>query len=158
MEEQLLRSMGFGVTSGVITTLGLIVGLDASTGSRMVVLGGILSIAIADALSDATGMHISEEAVSGEGEKIWGAMGLTFLFKLLMALTFTVPVVFLTLQTAVVVNIVWGLSVLAVLSWRLARHKGENPWFSVGEHLAIALGVVVITRLVGLWIKGIFGG
>ena len=43
----------FGATSGVITTIGLIVGLNAGTRSLVAVLGGIFVIAIADAMSDA---------------------------------------------------------------------------------------------------------
>ncbi|MEM4263494.1 MAG: hypothetical protein QW666_01185, partial [Candidatus Woesearchaeota archaeon] len=61
MKIQYRKGFGFGLTSGVITTLGLIVGLDASTQSRFAVLAGIFAIAISDACSDALGMHISEE-------------------------------------------------------------------------------------------------
>ena len=39
----------FGSTSGIITTLGLMVGLNSGTHSKLVVIGGILTIAIADA-------------------------------------------------------------------------------------------------------------
>ena len=53
----LKKGLGFGLTSGVITTLGLIVGLHAGFQSKAVVIGGILTIAIADAL----GIHPSEE-------------------------------------------------------------------------------------------------
>ena len=49
----------FGVTSGIITTLGLIVGLHSGTHSKIIILGGIIVIAIADAFSDALGIHIS---------------------------------------------------------------------------------------------------
>ena len=52
----------FGATSGVITTVGLIAGLYAGTESVVAVLGGILVIAVADAMSDALGMHIAQEA------------------------------------------------------------------------------------------------
>ena len=62
MNTQIRKGLGFGLTSGVITTLGLIVGLDASTGSRFAILAGILAIAVSDSLSDALGMHISEES------------------------------------------------------------------------------------------------
>ena len=41
----------FGASSGVITTLGLIVGLYSGTGSLVAVLGGICVIAVADAMS-----------------------------------------------------------------------------------------------------------
>ena len=52
----------FGATSGVITTLGLIAGLNAGTKSLTAVLGGILVIAVADAMSDALGIHLAEES------------------------------------------------------------------------------------------------
>ena len=41
MQEQLRTGMAFGLTSAVITTLGLMVGLHSGTHSRLVVLGGI---------------------------------------------------------------------------------------------------------------------
>jgi len=61
MKDSLRTGISFGLTSAVITTLGLMVGLHSGTGSRLVVLGGILTIAIADAFSDALGIHISEK-------------------------------------------------------------------------------------------------
>jgi hypothetical protein len=49
----------FGLPPGVITTLGLIVWLHAGTQSTVTVIGGVLTIAVADACSDALGIHIS---------------------------------------------------------------------------------------------------
>ena len=46
MKESVKKGFGFGLTSGVITTLGMMVGLNASTGSRTAVIGGIIAIAI----------------------------------------------------------------------------------------------------------------
>ena len=51
----------FGATSGVITTIGLIVGLNSGTRSITAVLGGILVIAVADAMSDALGIHLAND-------------------------------------------------------------------------------------------------
>ena len=59
MEHSLKVGFSFGITSGIITTLGLMVGLNSSTNSKVAVIGGILIIAIADAFSDALGIHIS---------------------------------------------------------------------------------------------------
>ena len=65
----------FGTTSGVITTLGLVVGLNAGTGSLVAVLGGILVIAVADAMSDALGIHLAQEADADTSDKeVWNAM------------------------------------------------------------------------------------
>ena len=49
MKTSTIKGVSFGLTSGIITTLGMMVGLNFSTGSKLVVLGGILTIAIADA-------------------------------------------------------------------------------------------------------------
>jgi len=62
MKHSILTGLCFGLTSAVITTLGLIVGLHSFSGSKLVVIGGVLTIAIADAFSDALGIHVSEEA------------------------------------------------------------------------------------------------
>ncbi len=117
------------------------------------VLAGILTIAIADAFSDALGIHISEEADNTHTAKqIWGATIATFLTKFLVAMTFVVPVLLLSLSTAIVVNLIWGMSILSVLSYIIAKSQGEPPWKVVGEHLLIAIVVIAVTHWVGDWI------
>jgi len=153
MKHWLRTGISFGLTSAVITTLGLMVGLHSGTHSRIVVLAGILTIAIADACSDALGIHISEEADNTHTAKqIWGATIATFLTKFLVAMTFVVPVLLLSLSTAIVVNLIWGMSILSVLSYIIAKSQGEPPWKIVGEHLLIAIVVIAVTHWVGDWI------
>ena len=53
MKHSLKVGFSFGLTSGIITTLGLMVGLHSGTNSKIAVIGGVLTIAIADAFSDA---------------------------------------------------------------------------------------------------------
>jgi len=92
-----------------------------------VVLAGILTIAIADAFSDALGIHVLEEAVNTNTTKqIWVATIATFLTKFLFAITFIVPVLLLTLSTAIVVSLIWGLSVLQ----RKLNHKETQEGYS----------------------------
>ena len=153
MKHWLRTGISFGLTSAVITTLGLMVGLHSGTHSKIVVLAGILTIAIADAFSDALGIHISEEADNTHTAKqIWGATIATFLTKFLVAMTFVVPVLLLSLSTAIVVNLIWGMSILSVLSYIIAKSQGEPPWKIVGEHLLIAIVVIAVTHWVGDWI------
>ncbi|MBL7155832.1 MAG: hypothetical protein ISS90_01670 [Candidatus Omnitrophica bacterium] len=148
----------FGLTSGIITTLGLMVGLHAGTHSRLAVLGGILTIAIADAFSDALGIHISEESENRHTPKqIWAATIATFLSKFIFALTFIVPVLFFTLTTAVIISIAWGLTMLCIFSYSMAREQKEMPLKVVTEHLGIAIVVIIATHYVGHWISYMFG-
>jgi len=92
MEHSIRKGFSFGLTSGIITTLGLIVGLHSGTASKAIILGGIITIAIADAASDALGIHISEEAESHHTHKqIWGATLSTFLSKLVFGTYLCTP-------------------------------------------------------------------
>lgn len=153
MKDSLRTGISFGLTSAVITTLGLMVGLHSGTGSKMVVLGGIFTIAIADAFSDALGIHVSEESKNVHTTRqIWGATIATFMTKFVFSLTFVVPVLLLPLLTAIIVSLVWGLAILSVLSYLMAKAKGERAWKIVGEHVLIAIIVIAITHLVGDWV------
>ena len=108
----------------------------------------MLTIAIADAFSDALGIHISEEAENVHTTtEVWTATGATFLTKLLLALTFLVPVLLFSLPAAIGVAVVWGLSMLAVLlSYRLARAQRTRSW------KVIAIVVITLTHWLGDWV------
>ncbi|RLE41032.1 hypothetical protein DRJ16_06740 [Candidatus Woesearchaeota archaeon] len=153
MKHALKAGFSFGLTSGTITTLGLMVGLHSGTHSKLVVLGGIFTIAIADAFSDALGIHIAEESKNVHTDKeIWVATVSTFLSKLLFALTFVIPVLLFELLTAIIICVAWGLGALAILSYNIARSRGTRPWGVVAEHILIALAVIMATHFVGKWI------
>jgi VIT1/CCC1 family predicted Fe2+/Mn2+ transporter len=156
MKTSLKTGLSFGLTSGVITTLGLMVGLHSGSHSRTVVIGGIVTIAIADAMSDALGIHVSEESKNnGSTKQIWEATLATFVAKFVIAMTFVVPVVTRPLDQAVAISVVWGLLLLAGLSFFVARAQAIPPWKVIGEHLLIGLCVIILAHAVGDWIQGL---
>jgi VIT1/CCC1 family predicted Fe2+/Mn2+ transporter len=158
MRHSLKIGFSFGLASGIITTLGLMVGLHSGTHSRLVVIGGVLTIAIADAFSDALGIHMSEESENKHTtQEIWESTICTFVAKFLFAATFVIPILLFQLSVAIIVSIVWGLSLLAIFSLYLAKSQGEKPWKVITEHLLIALVVIVITHYLGHWIGSTFG-
>jgi vacuolar iron transporter family protein len=158
MKQSLKIGICFGITSGIITTLGLMVGLSSGTNSQSIVIGGILMIAIADAFSDALGIHVSEESDKTRTNKeVWESTISTFVAKFLFALTFVVPVLFLSLNVAILVNIGWGIFVLSLLSYILAREHKESALKAITEHVGIAIVVIVSTYYVGEWISRVFG-
>jgi vacuolar iron transporter family protein len=158
MKDSWKTGISFGLTSGVITTLGLMVGLHSGTHSRAIVISGILTIAIADAMSDALGIHVSEESKNSVPmSQIWEATLATFAAKFVVSATFIIPVIFAPLDQAIVISVAWGLLLLTVLSVFVARAQGIAPWKVIGEHLFIALCVVAMTHVVGDWVKGFVG-
>lgn len=152
--KTLMKGLGYGLTSGVITTLGMMVGMNAGTGSKAAVLGGIMIIVVGDSMSDALGIHISEEASASNKEErdhgaVWGATISTFIFKVIFASIFIIPVLLLPLDTAVWASVGFGMFLIALFSYLFAKRQGAKVFHVVVEHLAIAILVVILTHLVG---------
>jgi len=157
MNKYIKIGIGFGLTSGIITTLGLIMGLSAGTHLKMVVIAGILTIAIADAFSDALGIHISEETAKDTTIKeIWEATASTFFAKLVFASLFIVPFILYDINLARIVCIAMGLIILGIFSYFIGLVRGMKPWKPVLEHLLIAIVVIFITNFVGIQIANYF--
>ena len=157
MKESFKVGISFGLTSGVITTMGLMVGLYAGTQSFQAVVGGVLTIAIADSFSDALGMHLHEESENEHTpQEIWESTLATFVSKLFFSSTFLFPIFLLKLNQAMIVSVVWGLTLVTVLSYLIARQQKEHPLKIILEHVLIAIAVIVITHFVGLYIYKMF--
>jgi vacuolar iron transporter family protein len=153
----MLTGVIFGTGSGVITTLGLIVGLFAGTESLAAVMGGILVIAVSDSMSDAFGIHLSEEARPGSTtQEVWVATIATFFTKFVMAASFVVPLLILPLQQAVIACLLWGVIVLTLLSVFLARRQQISAGSVIMEHLFIATVVMALSWLVGIGVNRLF--
>lgn len=89
MKQSLKTGLSFGLTSGIVATLGIMVGLNSITSSRIAVIGGVLTVAIADSFSDALSIHISEETDTNHSSQyVRESTVTTFVSKFLFALTF----------------------------------------------------------------------
>jgi VIT1/CCC1 family predicted Fe2+/Mn2+ transporter len=156
MKESLKSGFSFGTTSGIITTLGLIVGLNAGTHSVPAVIGGITSIAVADGLSESTAMHVSKKSESKRLSYIWESTFATLVAKFIVTMTFVIPVILTDLQTAVKIDIVWGLVLLSTLTYFVSEYKKGERWKDILEHLLIMTFVIIAANYVGVWIHSIF--
>lgn len=153
MNSSIKSGLSFGLTSAIITTLGLMVGLNSATNSIMVVIGGIITIAFADGLSDALGMHISAEAnIKHHKQNLFEVSISTFIAKLVVALSFIIPIIFFDLKTAIIINIIYGLVLLSFLSFQIAKSNQENALSTIIEHTLVAIVVIVISSIIGSWV------
>lgn len=156
MDLARLKGISFGATSGIITTLGMMSGLYFGTGSKLAVAGGIISIAIADSMSDALGVHVSEESQGKNKGEVWSSTLWTFIAKLVIASTFLVPVLFFPLSEAMLICTLWGLALLSLLSIYIAKENNENQALAVAEHTGIAIVVLIATYFAGSFIAANF--
>jgi VIT1/CCC1 family predicted Fe2+/Mn2+ transporter len=157
--HQFITGISFGLTSAVITTLGMIVGLNTATSSKLAVVAGIIIMAIADGLSDAMGLHLVEEAEMEKGmakhnqKEIWLTTIFTFLSVSGFSLTFVIPILIFSLKTAILIAILWGMLLLIALNFYIAKTKRENPIKPICEHILLALFVIIISYFVGSLIR-----
>lgn len=152
-KSSIQKGIGFGLTSGIITTIGLMVGLYASTRSEMTVVGGILIIAMADSLSDALGVHMAEESDKRNSTlHIWEATIATFVAKFLFSLSFIVPFLLVDTQIAIIIGVLWGLILITVFSCHIACRNKESKLPVVTEHIVLATVVVIATHYLGAWL------
>jgi len=153
LKSPLETGLSFGLTSGVITTLGLMVGIQSSTNSKIAVIGAILTIAVADALSDALGMHISEESTRMPEAGVWMATVSTLFSKFTFSAIFIFPVLIFGLQQAVIISVILGLLLLGALSYFLALQEKQSPLKVIGGHLSIAVVVIILSQIIGTLIS-----
>jgi len=140
----------FGISSAVLTTLGIIVGLNSATASRTAVIGGIVVIAVADSLSDSMGIYTLKKSERGTSSATAFRSALnSFLGKFIFALTFVIPFIIFPLSFAIYLSILWGLILLAFISVQIASIHEEGIFKSVIKNLLIAIVIIVISYFVG---------
>lgn len=99
------------------------------------------------------GIHISEESENKHTAKeIWESTAITFLSKFIFASTFVIPILLFPLSIAMIVSVIWGLSLITVFSFYMARQQNANPYKIAMEHLAIAILVIIATHYLGAWV------
>jgi len=159
VKHSVKTGLSFGLTSAIITTLGLMVGLYSGTNSKIAVLGAVITIALADSMSDALGIHVSEESENKHScGLIWEATFTTFFSKGITTATFAVPVILFELKKAILINLCWGFLLLGIFSVYLAKIQNIKKSRVLIEHFLIAGIVIISTYYVGLWVFKIFSG
>ena len=144
----------FGATAAIITNLGLISALESGPGMRLAVVGSILVVALADNIADSTAIHVFQESECLTTREVWASTISNFLTRFLVSLTFCFIVIFMPIKCAVPVALVWGLFLLSAMSFMIARNRKVNPYYAVLEHLVIAVGVIILSRYLGRFIRG----
>jgi VIT1/CCC1 family predicted Fe2+/Mn2+ transporter len=104
------------------------------------------------------GIHISEESENKHTHKeIWESTLSCFFCKFIIASSFIIPVLILSLKNAIFVSVIWGFGLLSLLSYFIGKNGKTKTWKVVVEHLIIASVVVVAAHYVGYFISLTFG-
>lgn len=161
--QQLITGISFGVTSGSITALGMIVGLDSATSSKLVVVIALVVMAVADGLADACGLHLATESEMEGGKsrysskEIWLTTAFTFLATCGVILTYAIPISLFPLEIAVPIDVAWGMLLLIIFNFYIAKIGKKRPIKIILEHILLAVFVIIISYWIGDFLAKLIG-
>lgn len=148
-EFRSLQNYVFGSTAAIITNTSLVVGLGSAQAGKGPILGSLLTIALADNISDSLGIHMYKEAEGSGARLSMLATVLNFLSRLVVSSSFIVIILVFSTAQAIVAAIVWGLLLLVLTSYMITRRSGQNSLLEVLKHVLVAVAVVGLSRYMG---------
>ena len=144
--------ISFGGTAAIVTSMALIAGLDAAKAGKATMVSALLIAAVADNLTDSLSIHMYQESERLEQKEAFVGTLTNFATRFILCLSFVLIVMLFREHAAVAGGIVWGMSLLTVLTYILARHRKVGAMSEVGKHLAVALIIIFISKGIGHWI------
>jgi vacuolar iron transporter family protein len=148
----------FGATSAIITNLGIITGLDTLSNPKLSIIGALLVIALADNLSDSFGIHIYQESEHLSKKEVWLSTLTNFFTRLFVSSTFIALIVLLPIKVAAVCSIIWGLLILTVMTYAIAKQRKMSPYSAIFAHTIVAVFVVASSHFIGAFVIARFQG
>lgn len=147
--------ISFGGTAAIVTSMSLILGLDAASSSQPAIVSSLLIVALADNLTDSLSVHAYQEAERLESRKAFIATAANFVTRLLASLSFVVLVILTPRTSLTIAAGAWGFLLLTLLTYRLARARGADVGKEIAKHVAVAAAILVTSRLLGTWIADV---
>ncbi|MFX1298889.1 MAG: hypothetical protein ACFFD2_29020 [Promethearchaeota archaeon] len=151
-----------GFASGIIVTLGIMMGLMAGTQEQIAVISGISVVALVEGFSDSFGEYLSQRTEKKFTIKtVWKEAILTFGAKFIIVFQFVFPFLLvphiLSLIEATKFCIFYGIFVLSILGGYIARQQEKRRIIRtmILYNLA-AIIVMIITYFAGDLISFIF--
>ena len=145
--------ISFGGTAAIVTSMALIAGLDAAKAGKATMVSALLIAAVADNLTDSLSIHMYQESERLEQKEAFVGTLTNFATRFILCLSFVLIVMLFREHAAVAGGIVWGMSLLTVLTYILARHRKVSAMSEVGKHLAVALVIIFVSKSIGHWIS-----
>jgi hypothetical protein len=148
--------ISYGGTAAVVTCMALISGLGAADATKAVIVSSLLIAAFADNLTDALSFHIFQESEQLDQKDAFTRTITNFAARLLLCISFVLLIGLLPLVYASKVAMVWGMLLLAMMTYLVARERKVKPILEVVKHLLVASVVVLASNVIGHWTGSVF--
>jgi hypothetical protein len=137
--------------------MALIGGLSAADATKAIIVSALLIAALADNLTDALSIHIFQESEQLDQKAAFTGTVTNFFTRLLLCISFAALVGLFPLVHAAKVATLWGMSLLAALTYLVARERRVKPLLEVVKHLLVASAVIAASGAIGHWIGAVLG-
>lgn len=145
-----LEKIAFGMSSAIMTVMGMIVGLASAHQSATAIIGGIASVGLADSMADSLSVYTAKKSERGSSEKVAFRNALaTFWSKLFFSMSFLVIFMVLPTGYAMIFSIVWGFSLLAFINFLISYVQGESVVWGIFKNISLAIFIVLVSFFVG---------
>jgi VIT1/CCC1 family predicted Fe2+/Mn2+ transporter len=145
------QGIAFGIMDGVITALGILMGLSAFQ-NRLILFLGVIITGIADAFANAAGMHVSQEAEKLHGKhEVWKTTLYTFFSTISVFVILATPLLFIQFSQAIFVSWVIGILLLVWLGFFVS--EGKNRLKIISEYVAIGIAISLISFFIANYAK-----
>jgi len=158
MNSSLRQGMFFGANSGIITTVGLITGLVQTKISKNYLIISIISLAIADSISEAYGMYISKKAENTDDDSqnpFFALIGL-LIIKFFIVISFLIPFAFsnsLKYYKNLYWIVGWSLFLISLVDYNISELRDEPIMSYLIPHTMILFLVIYLTQMFGKLIE-----
>ena len=132
------HNFSFGVTSAVMTSLVLVIGLGGAA-DNIPLITALLIIAIADNISDSFGIHIYQESKRITPKEVKKTTMNNFIARMLTTFVFILFVICLPTNIAILFSVIFGVIILTILSYLISKIQKINPYHSIIRHLALTI-------------------
>lgn len=132
--------------------MALITGLNAANAGKASVVSALLIAAVADNLTDSLSVHMYQESERLQQHEVFIGTITNFGTRLLVCLSFVLIIAIFPRPSATIWGLVWGMSLLTILTCILARYRNVSAISEVGKHLGVATAIILVSQSVGHWI------
>ena len=147
-----LTTLSYGGTAAIVTGMGLVVAFDAGTSSKAALVSSLLVVAIADNLADSLAIHVYQESENLPSRRAFRSTVANYVTRLMVAGSFALLALLTPAHSLVPVVLAWGMALLCTLTYFVARGRRVSPGLEVIKHLAVAIVVIIVSRVIGAWI------
>ena len=137
------KYFSFGATSAVITGLAVIIGLSRTANPVIGITTALVVIAIADNISDSFGIHIHQESQRESVKEVRKTTFTNFVTRVAVVSVFVLLVILLPLKAAVALSMFFGIAVISIISYFIAKEQKAKPHSIVFQHLLITALVII---------------